>query len=659
MENIYTLGVGYMRNKIVVLGLLVLISCIFFATSATGSQILDLSAIHLDVPGSSLESNPCISPASFSIQYMSHPPIYINGNMSATAAVEGWAGNGTVSNPYLIEGWSITNRTSILIHIENTVSYFIIRNNNLNGMASDSMGIFLQNVINGKIESNTIHSCKWGIYLNSSTNNILSNNTSYNHRDCGILLGAMSDDNTVRNNACYQNGESGIMLDEVSDNNIVRNNTSYQNGVWGILLDDVNNNIVRNNTSFNNRMNGIRLSGSNQNVVSHNQVYNNDQDGIALYVCSLNTITKNICYQNYHGIGLEESSFNDVTSNSLYQNRGLGLFLASTTNTLVTNNTIFENAGHGLFLDSGSRLNTLKWNNLVKNNLNEVSLSNLPPQAYDDGSNNILIYNFWDEWTGPDLDNDNIVDNPYVIGGHSGNVDLHPMVAPNPTTVHFLNRPRIILPLEGEIFDDIVQIQWTVSVDSFNHHVNYAIFYAESYSSTWIFIIADLMKTSYSWDTTTIPDGQYVLKVVATESTGLTAEAYSNYFQIRDSSSYPSSSSSYPSYPDYLSLLIMMLFIVLILGVIAIVGGGLVLAHSNKNKEVVPFGEKSSVVQEIYGSCPHCGHERIPGSVFCLMCGHRFDLHLTVRFCPNCGQERKPDYLFCLMCGHRFDLGVP
>ncbi|MFX0066672.1 MAG: zinc-ribbon domain-containing protein, partial [Candidatus Hermodarchaeota archaeon] len=28
-------------------------------------------------------------------------------------------------------------------------------------------------------------------------------------------------------------------------------------------------------------------------------------------------------------------------------------------------------------------------------------------------------------------------------------------------------------------------------------------------------------------------------------------------------------------------------------------------------------------------------------------------------FCPNCGQEKKPDYIFCLMCGHRFDLSLP
>lgn len=55
-----------------------------------------------------------------SLEYIEHSPISINGNaeFNATAASEGWLGNGTSSNPYVIDGLNITGpSTSPLIDI--------------------------------------------------------------------------------------------------------------------------------------------------------------------------------------------------------------------------------------------------------------------------------------------------------------------------------------------------------------------------------------------------------------------------------------------------------------------------------------------------------------------------------------------------------------
>lgn len=52
-------------------------------------------------------------------------------------------------------------------------------------------------------------------------------------------------------------------------------------------------------------------------------------------------------------------------------------------------------------------------------------------QATDDGANNFIDANYWDDWTSPDANNDSIVDVPYSIEGYAENSDLHPMAAPD------------------------------------------------------------------------------------------------------------------------------------------------------------------------------------------------------------------------------------
>ncbi|MFX0065807.1 MAG: hypothetical protein ACFFC7_26840, partial [Candidatus Hermodarchaeota archaeon] len=88
-----------------------------------------------------------------------HAPIYINGNedFKTTAQSEGWLGNGSLTNPYLIEGLNIT-----------TPSYaesVVIRNTN----------VYFQ-VINCLIES--YFKLYWysGIYFDNVSNAIISNN---------------------------------------------------------------------------------------------------------------------------------------------------------------------------------------------------------------------------------------------------------------------------------------------------------------------------------------------------------------------------------------------------------------------------------------------------------------------------------------------------
>ena len=66
--------------------------------------------------------------------------IFIDGNnmFADNASSEGWNGNGTYNNPYIIENYEIDASIRHGIEIRNTNSYFIIRNVTVNDGRSRS-----------------------------------------------------------------------------------------------------------------------------------------------------------------------------------------------------------------------------------------------------------------------------------------------------------------------------------------------------------------------------------------------------------------------------------------------------------------------------------------------------------------------------------------
>ncbi|NHJ12591.1 MAG: hypothetical protein EAX95_02900 [Candidatus Thorarchaeota archaeon] len=295
-----------------------------------------------------------------------HTAIEIDGdaNFSATALLEGWLGDGSPENPYIIESLDIDleGAPGNCIYIENTRLYFIIRNCNLTGGSS---GINLWNVTNGEL-----------------VNNKCSNNTG-----CGICIAAYPStvsNNTVVNNTCISNGESGISvyrsnLHTVSDNicsknrigihlraelaesmfNTISNNKCFNNTECGILIDayhsTASNNTVVNNTCISNGESGISLSSSEFSTVVNNTCNYNKGCGIRVGEAvgmgtrksSNNSITSNTCNCNNIGIYIDESDFNTVESNTC-NNNSIGIFLYESENNIVTNNTFSGNTEYDI-----------------------------------------------------------------------------------------------------------------------------------------------------------------------------------------------------------------------------------------------------------------------------------------------------------------------
>ncbi|MEM2583660.1 MAG: right-handed parallel beta-helix repeat-containing protein, partial [Candidatus Thermoplasmatota archaeon] len=316
--------------------------------------------------------------------YTPHDPIHINGNSQFTPENGVVAGNGTASDPYIIEGWDIDASNAIYgIKIENTNAYFIIRNCNVHGTSCAADGIRFHNVTNGKIENCNIYNNYVGIILEYSSNNNIISNTFTND---GIIIGGNSlehfNTHTIQANTVngkplyYYKNESGIIIDNIpvgqlilanctnftiknlsinntnvgielaySSNNNITNCNVYNNSWWGIvLLHSSNNNIITNCNVYNNSYHGIYLYSSSNNNITNCNIYNNSR-GIYLYNSSNNLITNCRIYGVLRDIILNEGDFAEIYYIGYFEN---GTVFASSFNTNVSYNTPFDEKNYNL-----------------------------------------------------------------------------------------------------------------------------------------------------------------------------------------------------------------------------------------------------------------------------------------------------------------------
>ncbi|HLO33190.1 MAG TPA: right-handed parallel beta-helix repeat-containing protein [Anaerolineales bacterium] len=192
-----------------------------------------------------------------------------------------------------------------------------------------------------------------GIYVDSSNHITISNNhvsysgtTSPTHPyEQGIFLRSTTDSivtgNTTDHNTCI-----GIRLTNGSDNNIVSNNVSFAN--FSVIESDAA---------------GIELLGSSYNTVIHNITYGNEDAGINMYVnvdgvpSSHNLIIGNLSYENGdHGIDNNNSPYNTVVGNTVHANGTVGINFEGEPGSGSHHATVANNisVGNGLTPPTGS-----------------------------------------------------------------------------------------------------------------------------------------------------------------------------------------------------------------------------------------------------------------------------------------------------------------
>jgi parallel beta-helix repeat protein len=485
----------------------------------------DTSSINLP---STIIQSPELEPSN----YTSHGPILITSNEDF--ASQGFPGSGTKDDPYLIEGYSISEASGVVISIFATDAYFIIRENLIEGQDSAEWGIYLHTVKNGKIENNVVRRIGGdgiGLYVSVHIT-IVSNEVHEVH--------------------------NGIWLESSSENNLVDSNLVYNNQGDGILVGNSNYNIIQGNSVYD-AWNGISLFGSTFNTMISNTIYQNNWFGMNLVGSSYNTIMKNTIYENVGGIRIDRDDENERSSNNniIYQNTihdeaDEGIHLDFALSTIISHNTISNSLYNGIrveasgnvkitnnviSLSGGYGLNCygcfnveVSWNNFYQN---------IAPdgwsQAYDHVAfkygNNIFSYNYWDDGSTRDDNGDGIADIPYAIDGPD-NRDYSPLVGiksyPQDYTLSLSN---LMYPNAENTVNGTVHIIWTPAIDSHNPQVTYTIFYSANDGETW----SELAQTTmiyYTWDTCNLINGEYLIRIRAEDTTGLVNEVISQPFTV-------------------------------------------------------------------------------------------------------------------------------
>jgi outer membrane protein assembly factor BamB len=124
--------------------------------------------------------------------------------------------------------------------------------------------------------------------------------------------------------------------------------------------------------------------------------------------------------------------------------------------------------------------------------------------------------------------------------GQPANVTLKMPPSPNVSGIVITqssNPPRFEQPPQGTLQRGYQTVLWTAHDDN-DDEMRYAVYFRGENEREWKLLKDNLEQKFYSWDTTTLPDGAYYLKIVATDapsnppSLALKAERESERFEV-------------------------------------------------------------------------------------------------------------------------------
>lgn len=121
---------------------------------------------------------------SYKGNYTPHSPIDIRGDGDFTPENGVVGGNGTIDNPYIIEGWEIITFSDTAIKVIQTSAYFIIRNCYLETGGAPKQGLRFYELQNGRADHLDISSGYEGIEIWDSSDVILSDLTISDAYNC-------------------------------------------------------------------------------------------------------------------------------------------------------------------------------------------------------------------------------------------------------------------------------------------------------------------------------------------------------------------------------------------------------------------------------------------------------------------------------------------
>ncbi len=309
-----------------------------------------------------------------------HDIIWINGDemFIEQAGLEGWPGNGTEEDPYLISGYYFNTWNKPLTIYHSSV-HWIFTNNLIDG-EDDHGGTWIQNCTHGAIINNEICNRRFAIAIASGSGINISGNYIHDCWENGIEFIAGMNNATVKNNIIENIGVAGF-YSGLSRNSSIVNNTLTNCGEYGVALLGVISNCI-----------------ITRNIISYTG--NETLEGVGMRLMIFNT---------------SEVSFNEIINCTSH-----GILIDTGNNSLIRWNTITNTLGYAIALLPESNQIVVKFNAFIDNELD--------CQVSDNGTLNEFSHNYYSDWTTPDRNSDGYVDMPYQIDGIADNLDRYPLV---------------------------------------------------------------------------------------------------------------------------------------------------------------------------------------------------------------------------------------
>ena len=265
-----------------------------------------------------------------------------------------------------------------------TIKGFVIQNSGISNI-KDKAGLRVEKGDSVNIIGNRIENTCFGIYLAKV--------------NCGTIR-----DNTIHGiNSVIQSG-NGIHLWYSHHINIHNNKISGQRD--GIYFEFATHCEISNNLSENNHRYGLHFMFSNNDNYTFN-TFRNNGSGVAVMYTKHITMTNNTFEQNWgsssYGLLLKDIS-RSVISNNTFSKNTSGIYMEGTSQVKAEHNN-FLNNGLAIRMLADCEKDTFMLNNFIGNTFDFTT----------NGSENLnyLKGNYWDKYSGYDLNHDKKGDIPY------------------------------------------------------------------------------------------------------------------------------------------------------------------------------------------------------------------------------------------------------
>lgn len=266
-----------------------------------------------------------------------------------------------------------------------SISGFEIKNSGYSGY-NDIAALRILNTRNVRVTDNHFKNNLFAIYNQSSDKTLIAGNR--------VISDATSELLSANGIHCWK-----------SDSLIIRNN--YVSGHRdGIYFEFVTGSSIENNTSVKNVRYGLHFMFSHHNSYIGNTFQNNGA-GVAVMYSNHVTMLNNRFLENWgnaaYGILLKDISDSKIKGN-LFERNTCGIFLEGSNRIQMISNR-FKGNGWAMQIQANCDDNVITHNNFLGN-------------SFDIGTNGDLVLskfelNFWDHYTGYDLNKDGIGDVPF------------------------------------------------------------------------------------------------------------------------------------------------------------------------------------------------------------------------------------------------------